>query len=133
MQRALRHVSVQITVLVLAGALCAAAATGAVPKRASGAHPVRACGTVRALGRTLRVDIADGRLPISCGRARGVIRHYLSATKGHTNGKLRHNGQTWTCFHSRANGVGWDYHCSYIRSYAGNVTRNYIDVGAGRR
>ena len=133
MQRTLRRLTVQISVLALAAALCAPAGSSGATRRSSGAHPLRACGTVRALGRTLRVDIADGKLPISCGRARGVIRHYLSTTKGLTNGKLRHNGQTWTCYHSRKNGIGWDYHCSYIRSYTGDVTKNYIDVGAGRR
>jgi hypothetical protein len=120
--------------LAVFGALVLPAAGDAAAKQASGAHPVRACGTLVALGRTLRIDIADGRLPITCARARGVIRHYLTATRGRTNGKLRHNGQPWACYRSRKDRIGWDFHCTYIKSYVGSdLTKNYIDVGAGRR
>lgn len=127
---------------LIVAALCLAPAAGGATQRAGGAKPVRACGSLQALGRTLRVDIADGRLPITCARARGVIRHYLAATRGRTNGPLVHNGQTWACYRSRNDGVGWDFHCNYITSYTGvvgkptfatDVTKHYVDVGAGRR
>ena len=133
MDRRSRMLPLAAAMLAVVCALVVPAAGDAATKRPSATKPVRACGSIQALGRTLLVDLADGRLPITCARARGVIRHYLVATRGRTNGKLRHNGQTWACFRSRKDRIGWDFHCSYIKSYVGDLTRNYIDIGAGRR
>jgi hypothetical protein len=84
---------------------------------------VRACGAIKAHARHLRVDIGegDGSL-VSCAHARRVMRRFL-----HTrDSEFRMFGRRWSCYKSRPDGQGWDYHC-----IAG--TDPYVDVAAGRR
>lgn len=88
----------------------------------------RSCGFIRALGRRIAIDIAEGRFPLTCGAARFVMSRYLSR-RFVRYGTLRYASLTFECYQSRPDGVGWDYHCMT----GGPAAAAYVDVGAGRR
>jgi hypothetical protein len=91
----------------------------------------RSCGFIRAHGRPVAVDIAEGRFPLTCGSARMVMSRYL-ARRFVRYGSLRHARLTFECYEARPDGVGWDYHCMYVNDDAAGAAA-YVDVGAGRR
>jgi hypothetical protein len=45
------------------------------------------------------------------------------------NGDVSYRGRTYSCYRSRLDGEGWDYHCNW----SSDSGRRYIDFGAGRR
>lgn len=90
----------------------------------------KGCGFIRARGRKVAVDVAEGRFPLTCSAARTVMSRYL-ARPFVLHGTVRQGRLTFECRTSRPDGVGWDYHCSYSRYTAAGV--DYVDVGAGRR
>jgi hypothetical protein len=91
----------------------------------------RSCGATRAFGRPVVVDIVEGRFPLTCGTARTVMSRYL-ARRFVRYGTLRYARLTFECYKARPDGVGWDYHCMYLKDSAAG-TATYVDVGAGRR
>jgi hypothetical protein len=94
---------------------------------------VKACGAISVGGRHMRVDIPEAtNMGADCSAARTVMRRFvrrLPPVLG--NGSVRYQGRRFSCYRSRLDGEGWDYHCSWS-SYSGSATR-YIDFGAGRR
>ena len=87
------------------------------------------CGSIHARGKFLAVDIADGRLPVTCVAARAVMTRFLGRpVAGY--GTVRYGRRTFACYKSRPDGVGWDYNCNFSKYTAADA---YVDVGAGRR
>jgi hypothetical protein len=89
----------------------------------------RSCGFIQARGKRVAVDIAEGRLPLTCGAARAVMSRYLARSfVGY--GTLRYGTRRFDCYKSRPDGEGWDYNCLYAKYSAADA---YVDIGAGRR
>jgi hypothetical protein len=91
----------------------------------------RSCGFIQARGTHVAVDIAEGRLPLTCSAARAVMSRYLTRSFVRY-GTLRFGTQKFECYKSRPDGEGWDFHCNYD-NYDSSATDAYVDVGAGRR
>jgi hypothetical protein len=110
------------------------------PTAAKSTHFVKACGAIAPLGTSLNVDIDEGRLPTTCRLARHIMRSYITRIGGGTTDvdgcctkKIRLGAKVWDCYKSRADGQGWDYHCSRLLNRSGPFNQNFVDVGAGRR
>lgn len=120
----------------LAIAIVAVACTslaGSVSAAATRPPLARACGSIVANGSRLQVDITEviGLPARGCPRAKTVMRRFISTSPPVMgNGQVRVGGKTYSCYRSRLDGEGWDYHCSW--SSFGSRTR-LIDFGAGRR
>jgi hypothetical protein len=115
--------------------VAACSASGQTQQVATGEPPpiVKTCGQISTLGRTLDVDIAEGRMPIKCRRARHVMKVYLARSKGAKGTRrVKVGSKVWDCYGSRPDGVGWDFHCSWQRVRKPYI-ENYVDIGAGRR
>jgi hypothetical protein len=94
----------------------------------------KACGLIRSGGRRLQVDIAEtiGGGPGGCGTARTVMRRFLRRDPtydGPNNARVKFRGKTYSCYASRPDGEGWDYHCSWSSRSGGR----FVGYGAGRR
>lgn len=118
------------TVVALAGGLMMS------PAEASAAPVQKACGSIHAINRHLRVDVERTprrhRLHTGCHMARGVARRYLHRSHGrNVTLDVHYRSRKYTCYKSRDDGVGWDYNCSAIRS-SGHSYKNSA-VGIGRR
>jgi hypothetical protein len=97
----------------------------------------KTCGLIHLRGKPLAVDIDEGRLPLTCFAARAVMTRYLAIARVHRwssgAGSYRHpiyRSLPFSCYKSRPDGVGWDYHCNYSKYSSADA---YVDVGAGRR
>jgi hypothetical protein len=96
---------------------------------------LKPCGAIDAKGRRQQVDITEarGRVPRRCGTARTVMRRYLrkapSSYTGPNNDRVTVRGRTYSCYVSRPDGEGWNYHCNWFSSNS----NAFIDYGAGRR
>lgn len=120
-------------VVAVAVLLCAVGVTVA----AAGSRPplVKACGAIHAKGRKQRVDIAEahGHVSHSCSAARAVMRRFVrrarAAYTGPNSTQVNFRGKTFSCYVSRPDGEGWNYHCNWFSSNATSL----IDYGAGRR
>jgi len=120
-------------------ALFALGLTLGIPEPAPGATvpPIfQACGSIRAVGGKLKVDITEVRRPprLRCSLARSVMRRFLRRHPTYgvpgTSGNVVHfRGRSYDCYASRPDGEGWDYHCNWFSS-SGN---RFFDFGAGRR
>jgi hypothetical protein len=89
----------------------------------------RSCGFIQARGKRIAVDIAEGRLPMTCSAARAVMSRYLAGSLA-SYGTLRYGIRRFDCYKSRPDGEGWDYNCLYSKYRAADA---YVDIGAGRR
>jgi hypothetical protein len=72
---------------------------------------LRACGEIDASERVVRVDIAEGHLPLACGEARSVVAKYEALigsgpydSAGCCNRGLRLGGHHWGCYVARYGG-----------------------------
>lgn len=128
--------------VVAAAALSFATAEAHGPGQRMAAAPiVKACGKIHARGRVLRVDITEAwglgsggaRALRRCGTARGVIHRFLRHAqleyRGPNSSTVRYRGRRFSCYTSRPDGEGWDFHCNWASS---DVSR-FVDYGAGRR
>jgi hypothetical protein len=92
----------------------------------------KACRSVHANGHKLRVDLEHvsrrHRWHTSCFTARRVARKYLRGPHGTENAHV--GGRKYTCYKSRADGVGWKYNCSAFRDSNPYKT---VAIGIGRR
>jgi hypothetical protein len=120
-------------VFALAALLCVvgAAVTSADPRP----QLVKACGAIHAKGHEQKVDVTEtrGRVSHSCRAARAVMRRFLrrapATYTGPNNAEVNFRGKIYSCYVSRPDGEGWDYHCNWFSSNADS----FIDYGAGRR
>ena len=110
------------------------------PSASKATRLVKACGVIAPLGEAMKVDIDEGRLPTTCRQARHIVQTYISNIGGGTTDvdgccskKVRLGAKVWDCYKSRADGEGWDYHCSRLLNRSGPFNKNFVDVGAGRR
>jgi hypothetical protein len=144
--KALALVAVAVVGAVTALAMYAITGRESSPRKSAGASSIAAgdhlivrwvrtgrsyriqssCGFIRLRGKQLAVDIAEGRLPLTCRAARAVISRYL-ARSFVRYGKVRYGKRTFDCYKSRPDGEGWDYLCTFSAADA------YVDVGGGRR
>jgi hypothetical protein len=93
-------------------------------------RPVKQCGSISVPRRRLRVDIAGGEPRMPCATVRAVMLRFVrSARAGLRARDVRHGGRLWSCYRSRPDGVGWDFHCLGQDDRTGR----YVDIGAGRR
>ena len=94
---------------------------------------VKACGAVNVAGKHMRVDVPEAtNMRADCSAARTVMRRFVRRRPPVLgDGSVRYQGRTYSCYRSRLDGEGWDYHCGWS-SDNGPVSR-YIDFGAGRR
>jgi hypothetical protein len=109
-------------------AALAGTATAGVPSIA------KACRSIAVSGRQLRVDITEehGRPRARCATARAVMRRFLRTDPvyaGPNNEQIRFGARTYSCYASRPDGEGWDYHCNWLADSGGR----FVDFGAGRR
>jgi hypothetical protein len=85
------------------------------------------------------VDETNGGAMVSCVVARATMTTYLARAgathwpKGDTGRTLDviRAGEKFTCYTSRPDRVGWDYHCNLDRSSLKTI--RFVDIGAGRR
>jgi hypothetical protein len=92
---------------------------------------VKACGGIHVAGKHMRVDIPEAmNMRPDCSTARTVMRRFVRRSPPPMgDGSVRYGGRRYSCYRSRPDGEGWDYHCSWSN---GSASR-YIDFGAGRR
>jgi hypothetical protein len=111
--------------------------SGTLPTASAGVRPpiVKACGTIHAKGHKQRVDITEshGHVSHSCSAARAVMRRFLrrapATYTGPNSAQVNFRGKAFSCYVSRPDGEGWNYHCNWFSSNADSL----IDYGAGRR
>jgi hypothetical protein len=125
-------------VISLAFLAAAVACTSAVAAVRSQPQPVKACGSIAALGKRVTVDIAEGRLPLACSDARAVMGDYLAMRLRFTHpghvGSILYRKLKFDCYTSRLDGVGWDFHCMHDTGVTSNpFVTQYVDIGGGRR
>jgi hypothetical protein len=93
----------------------------------------KACGSILVHGSRLRVDITEviGLPARGCPRAKTVMQKFVRTSPPVMgDGQVHVGGKTYSCYRSRLDGEGWDYHCNW--SSYGSRTR-LIDFGGGRR
>lgn len=111
--------------------------SGTLPTASAGVRPpiVKACGTIHAKGHKQRVDITEshGHVSHSCSAARAVMRRFLrrapATYTGPNSAQVNFRGKAFSCYVSRPDGEGWNYHCNWFSSNADSL----IDYGVGRR
>jgi hypothetical protein len=123
-------------VISLALLAAAVACTSAVAAR-NQPQPVKACGSIAALGKRV-TDIAEGRLPLACSAARAVMGAYLAMRLRFTHpghvGSVFNRKLKFDCYTSRLDGVGWAFHCVHDTGVTSKpFVSQYVDVGGGRR
>ena len=57
------------------------------------------------------------------------LRKAATVYAGPNNTRVSYGGRTYSCYVSRPDGEGWDYHCGWSAAAGGA----FIDYGAGRR
>ena len=120
----------------IAAALCAGAASATTD---SYPPPLRSCGSIQHGTKRLAVDIAEagGGATVSCVIARGAMSRYLEKAGARRwpvdsgrNLNFVYARVLFSCYTSRPDRVGWDFHCS--PEYRNRPAR-FVDVAAGRR
>src|ERR1051325_10379560 len=64
----------------------------------------------------MRVDITEviGLPARGCPRAKKVMRKFINTSPPVMgDGQVRVDGRTYSCYRSRLDGEGWDYHCNW--------------------
>src|SRR6476646_4202578 len=105
--------------VALAAILTTVAALGSAGVAAEVPSIAKACRGIEVSGRQLRVDITEerGRPRGHCATARAVMRRFLRTNpvyEGPNGEQIRFGGRIYSCYASRPDGEGWDYHCNWL-------------------
>jgi hypothetical protein len=131
--RPMRKRAVATGLAIATIAVTCASAAGSVSVAATRPPIAKACGSIVVHGSRLQVDITEviGLPARGCPRAKTVMQRFVRTSPPVMgNGQVRVGGKTYSCYRSRLDGEGWDYHCNW--SSSGSRTR-FVDFGAGRR
>jgi hypothetical protein len=136
------NITLQWTSTIACAILTAAivSVTGAGAAESSYPRPLKACGSIVIGAKTIAVDIPEhgGGAMVSCATARNVMTSYLERARSRRwprgsgrNLDFAYRRLHFSCYTSRPDRVGWDFHCG-TDDFSGGSNK-YVDVGAGRR